>query len=665
VTIHRHRGARATALAAIVFTALATVPPAPIAEATEPHLVEFTGSGWGHGVGLSQFGAHGMARDGASAAAIVEHYYTGASIRTLGDDLPAAEPLWVNLERDRTEVTIVAEPRAALTRDTVTADIAPGTSIVIRPVDGGCEVTVGAEAPAQGSCDIDIERAEPGLLSIAGCTVTDWNVDPVVESPCGYEHGVMHVRPGVEPGTVHVVLELGIEEYLLGISEMPYRWGNEGATEALRAQVIAARSYAHHLQLSRGEPADSICAGWCHVRDTTWDQRYVGDDHGGADRAVWIDAVTSTAGQVLVHPEGNIRPAGSSEGVVLAYYSSSTGGRTEDRAEVWGGDRIPYLRSVDDPWSLDDVNPNASWSVGIGGSVVADALGIDSVSGARIIERRTSGSAATIEFSGSEGGRPVTVERPGGWALTTFGLRSQYFDVEVVPFLPADRVALHEPATGRWYLHGGTGPGPSFFYGNPADQPFAGDWDGDGIDTPGLYRVSIGFVFLRNRNTEGVADTRIYYGNPGDLPVAGDWDGDGIDTIGVYRPSQARFYLRNANTQGVADVTITFGNPGDLPLAGDWDGDGIDTIGVYRPSTRMVYLSNGGNRTDLAWRYGGATEGDLIIAGDWDGDGHDTIGLFRPDERRFYLRDAFDAPSASRIFDWDALGSTPVAGDWG
>jgi hypothetical protein len=57
-----------------------------------------------------------------------------------------------------------------------------------------------------------------------------------------------------------------------------------------------------------------------------------------------------------------------------------------------------------------------------------------------------------------------------------------------------------EAAYGRTHLHT-----TSFFYGDPGYFPLTGGWDDDGVDTPGLYRQSDGFVNLRSTNTQGVA----------------------------------------------------------------------------------------------------------------------------------------------------------------
>ena len=290
----------------------------------------------------------------------------------------------------------------------------------------------------------------------------------------------------------------------------------------------------------------------------------------------------------------------------------------------------------------------------------------------KVIARNTSGSAKTVEFRSGDG--DVTT-RTAAWMTSVAGLYSWYFDVDYGANAPPpapdptlfDQVALQDPRTGIWHIRYTGSSVDSYYFGNPRDTPYAGDWDGDGVDTMGLYRESTGFLFLRNTNNQGVADIDIYYGNPGDKPIAGDWDGDGIDTVGIFRPSAGRFYLRNTNTQGVADIDFSFGQPGDIPIAGDWDGDGVYTVGVYRPSTKMVYLINdfSHNEADISFNYSGTASGDRIVVGDWDGDGDDTVGVFRPSTITWYLRDTFTQSSANIVFTFGESYMNPVAGDWG
>ena len=92
----------------------------------------------------------------------------------------------------------------------------------------------------------------------------------------------------------------------------------------------------------------------------------------------------------------------------------------------------------------------------------------------------------------------------------------------------------------------------------------------DNPDTTGVFRPSNGALYLKNANSTGFADIVATYGIPGDKPVTGDWNGDGIDTIGVYRIDT--FFLRDSNDVGFADYTFTLGLDGDMPIAGDWDG---------------------------------------------------------------------------------------------
>jgi hypothetical protein len=100
---------------------------------------------------------------------------------------------------------------------------------------------------------------------------------------------------------------------------------------------------------------------------------------------------------------------------------------------------------------------------------------------------------------------------------------------------PGDTTGVVDQTTGIWYLRDASnGATTSFYYGNPGDYPIVGDWNCDDIDTPGLYRQSDGYVYLRNANTQGNADIRFFFGNPGDIPLAGDSNKDGCDTVSIY-----------------------------------------------------------------------------------------------------------------------------------
>jgi hypothetical protein len=136
-----------------------------------------------------------------------------------------------------------------------------------------------------------------------------------------------------------------------------------------------------------------------------------------------------------------------------------------------------------------------------------------------------------------------------------------------------------------------------------------------GNDTIGTYRN--GVFYLRNSNTNGIADLVFGYGNTaGDIPIIGDWNGDGTDTVGIYR--NGMFFLRNSNTNGIADLVFGYGNTaGDIPIIGDWNGDGTDTVGIYRNGMFFLRNSNTNGIADLVFGYGLSTDTPLI--GDWDG----------------------------------------------
>jgi len=231
-------------------------------------------------------------------------------------------------------------------------------------------------------------------------------------------------------------------------------------------------------------------------------------------------------------------------------------------------------------------------------------------------------------------------------------------------------VGLVDPTTSIWHLRDGNGLQTQFYYGNPGDAPFMGDWDCDGTATPGLYRQSDGFAYLRNSNTQGNADLRFFFGNPGDVPLAGDFNNDGCDTLSIYRPSQQRFYIINElgsddTGLGVAEYSFLFGNPGDKPVVGDWDGDGIDEIGLHRESTGFFYFRNTLDTGNASDQFFFGNPGDRFIAGDWGVvDGIDTPAVFRPANTTFYFRHTNTQGNADAQIVWGRSWWLPVAGEF-
>jgi hypothetical protein len=236
-----------------------------------------------------------------------------------------------------------------------------------------------------------------------------------------------------------------------------------------------------------------------------------------------------------------------------------------------------------------------------------------------------------------------------------------------------DTVGLVDPGTGKWHLRNESGAVTAFFYGNPGDVPFMGDWDGDGVATPGLFRQSDAFAYLRDSNTQGIADIRFFFGNPSDIPLAGDFDGDGEDTLSIYRPSEQRFYIinklgENEGGLGEADFSFLFGNPGDKPVVGDWDGDGIDEVGLHRESTGFFYWRNTLTTGVADGEIFFGDPGDRFVAGDWGiVDGKDTPAVFRPSDVTFYFRHTLTQGVADSQFTWTGAGASwlPVAGAFG
>ena len=239
------------------------------------------------------------------------------------------------------------------------------------------------------------------------------------------------------------------------------------------------------------------------------------------------------------------------------------------------------------------------------------------------------------------------------------------------PALAQGSVGVVDTSTGQWFLRNpSNGQTTSFFFGNPGDLPMVGDWDGDGDETPGLYRQIDGFVYLRNSNSQGVADIRFFFGNPGDIPLAGDFDGDGFDSVAIYRPAAGQIFIINklgANEGGLgaADYSYFFGNPGDKPFVGDFDGDGDDEVGLHRESTGLVYFRFSTTQGVAEAQFIFGDPGDKMMAADWDVDVDESVGLFRPSNSTMYLRYSNTQGVADQQFTYGMPTGLPVAGEFG
>jgi len=690
--------------AVLVLTLLAIPGTAGAEDHEEPEEPVYTisGGGYGHGTGMSQYGAQGQALEGRTWQQILSTYFTGVSFAFLQSDPGPAQigdegPVWVGLEQNLTSKDIKIWPLGetpyyvTVTRGDESAVVLHYNTMSFDFTPDGCTFGVGALAWEPGPCSFDLEWDgwEDSPTVVLDTTISDGSPSCDKSSERCYSRGTLLIRPnaaeGDTPTGFHMVSRIDMEDYLYGLLEVPYSWH----PETLKAQAIAGRSYAANKQALRGSPESSdlrqeLC--WCQLYDSTVDQFYGGWGRGAP---AWTQAVDDTAGLILYHSDvdaPSFHPRAGAPIAVPTFYSSSTFGHSEDSGIAFGSGFTPqYLQGVPDPWSVLPAtgNPLATWEKEFTQTELAALVGLDELDDVTIISWLRPGTehqaAFQVAFSGTDNGSPATVTRFARRLRTQLGLYSmQITGVEkYVPDgyvdtgggdTPPHQVAMHDPDTGRWHLRDADGTArPAFYYGIPGDIPLTCDWDGlDGISTVGLYRPTSGFMYLRNSNDFGVADAEFHFGIAEDIPVCGDWDGNGTETIGVFRPSTATFYLANENETRFADVEVVLAVAGSIPLAGDWDGDGDDTVGLFDPVARVLALTNSldSPTIDISYDYNTVPE-DRIITGDWDGDGIDTVGVFRPPDAAFYLRDDFEMPFANHIIEsFGAAHMTPVAGVW-
>ena len=317
------------------------------------------GHGWGHGVGMSQWGARGLAGHGWGWQRIVAHYYPGTRLS--------------RVEHVRIRVLIV---------------------------EGRRRVAISAKSPfrivdARGRSKLQRRRIvfrgghwhglRPPLRIVPG-------VQPLALDGAGFR-GELVLRRGI-----NVVNNLPLERYLRGVVpwEMPSHWN----AQALRAQAVAARTYA----LATRNP------GWAFdLYADTRDQMYGGIR---AEKRSTNLAVGATAGRILTW---NGEPA-------RTYYFSTSGGRTESSRDAFRGAVIPYLRSVSDPY---DAGPHHDWTYRFTTGQLARRLGLNGIASIAV-RRNGSGRAAAVVVRGRRGGtRTIDADR----FRSALGLPSTWFSV--------------------------------------------------------------------------------------------------------------------------------------------------------------------------------------------------------------------------------------------
>jgi len=325
------------------------------------------GHGWGHGVGMSQWGAYGYAKHGWSYKAILKHYYTGISFLNVSDI-----PIRVRLRSGLSAVKLSCARAYTVTGSGAPITIPAGTTATTTWTGSGYRVSA-------GSIRRDLSAAPtftPSAGSLRIHTATD------LGRTGAYRGTIKVARIG---GGLMIINRVPLESYLRGV--VPHEVSPAWPKESVKAQACAARAFA----LGNRQPKQTWDV-YCDVRDQAYAGVGIEDPRSDA-------AVKSTAGVALAY---------GGKPIVATYFSCS-GGHTENVAYVWGG-TYPYLKGVDDPYdyygTLHDWGPLRRTPSQIGGplgakgsvrAVVTVKRGVSP----RIVKAAIVGSAGTTYVDGS------------------------------------------------------------------------------------------------------------------------------------------------------------------------------------------------------------------------------------------------------------------------
>lgn len=349
--------------------------------ATPPPSFFISGRGWGHGIGMSQWGAYGFAQRGTPYDQILAHYYRST---TLGK-APVA----------RVRVLLGEGKKALAVASDSPFSVRDGSGTVY-PLQPGPY----AFGPA---LKVKLDPIQPAK-ALTGPLVFLPGATPLKYGGKQYR-GQLQVN--ASKTSLQLVNSVGLEPYLYGVvsREVPFSW----PAEALKAQAVVARSYALAVRKS----------GAYDLYADTRSQVYGGI---AAEKPTTNAAVDATAGQVLLY-EGK---------VATTFFFSTSGGRTASIEDVWArGEPVPYLVGVPDPY--DTASPHHTW--GPFAFTVAKLTSTFKVPGKLLDARVTLNPSRRVEELTLVSTKGEVVV-PGDVVRTRLGLRSTWFRVGVLTLLP-------------------------------------------------------------------------------------------------------------------------------------------------------------------------------------------------------------------------------------
>lgn len=369
---------RSTLAAAVAFSML-VVPGVAGAAVTYPSFT-IAGTGWGHGIGLSQYGAKGFAEHGKTGEWIATYYYPGSAAITA-----AERPIFVNLDpavSPNANAEGFSKPVWTLRPGWAGAGLLINKVAVADDPAGYRFVASGGTITVQNTAGVPIASIPASATMEVFPASTPAGKAPLVQVIEGTgNYGKTYIRYrgrmvlSAKNGQIKLLNRTTMSDYLYGV--VPRESSASWPTEALKAQALVARSYA---QQSRTEL-------YC----STFSQAYCGHSRT-TDRATITDyeapqtnvAVDGTAGRFV----------GYNGQVITTYFFSSSGGHTANVEDVWGGAPSPYYRGVPDPYCA---SPNDPWptpvvkngleiasamagltgKAGAGSSIYVKSLGLD------------------------------------------------------------------------------------------------------------------------------------------------------------------------------------------------------------------------------------------------------------------------------------------------